>query len=385
MTMKNFSLLIKPASADCNLHCEYCFYLSKSQLYPETTRHRMSYKLLERLISSYMATEQSCYSFGWQGGEPTLMGIDFFKAVVEMQKKYGRAGCYVANGVQTNATLINHELAKHFASYNFLVGCSLDGTAELHDKYRRSVNKSPSHQRALRGIQILKRHNVEFNILVLVSKANIKHARLVYNYLLDQGFMYHQYIPCVEFDSSGQPSPFTISGNEWGDFLCELFDEWKKTQNNMVSVRLFDSILVKMVNGVSNICTMSNNCCQYFVVEYNGDIYPCDFHVQPDLKIGNINKMSWQDATASPVYITFGARKSDMNDLCKKCPYLVYCAGDCLKHRMYAGNPPSNLSWLCSGWKKFYTYAIPALEQMANKIRTAHINEYIKTYIESVK
>jgi uncharacterized protein len=332
-----------------------------------------------------MATEQSCYSFGWQGGEPTVMGVDFFKAVVELQKKYGRGGCYVANGVQTNATLITDELAEHFARYKFLIGCSLDGPAELHNRYRRSVSKLPSHEHVLRGIKILKRHNVEFNILVLVSKANVKYARLVYRYLLENGFMYHQYIPCVEFDSSGKPCEYTISGKEWGDFLCELFDEWQNTQN-VVSVRLFDSILVKMVKGISNVCTMADNCCQYFVVEYNGDIYPCDFHVVRELKIGNIESMSWEEALISPVYTKFGKQKSDLNDLCRRCPYLIYCAGDCLKHRMYAGLPASNLSWLCSGWKQFYTHAIPSFEQIANRIRSVHIKNIIQhTVDESVR
>lgn len=373
--MRPFTLLVKPASADCNLRCEYCFYLDKCRLYPETTRHRMSETVLEQLIKSYMATRQPIYSIGWQGGEPALMGLDFFAKVIELQKKYGRSGARVGNGVQTNATLISDEMADLFGKYHFLVGCSLDGSADIHDRYRRTIGGKLTHANVLRGIETLKRHNIEFNILILVSQANVSRAREVYRYLVAQGFSYHQYIPCVEFDENGELLPFAINGKEWGDFLCELFDQWYPTDTSSVSIRHFDSMLLKLVEGSTNICTMGRNCRQYFVVEYNGDIYPCDFFVEKSLKLGNVMNTSWEEALASQTYQEFGAQKAQWNEACEACDCLDVCAGDCLKHRTYAGKPSQNISWLCAGWKRFIRYTRTRFEKLAGKIQKQRMKQ----------
>jgi len=241
--MNPFSLLIKPASADCNLRCEYCFYLDRSELYPETKKHRMSQEVLERMISSYMALPQQQYTFGWQGGEPTLMGVEFFREAVRLQKKHGRMGAIVANGLQTNATLIDDEFAAHLAKYNFLVGVSIDGPEELHNTYRKNAGGGGSHADVMRGVESLKRNNAEFNVLVLVNKANVRQARRVYRYLCENGIFHHQYIPCVEFDENGELLPFAINGGEWGDFLCELYDLWLPDDTRRVSIRYFDALL----------------------------------------------------------------------------------------------------------------------------------------------
>ena len=367
--MRPFTLLIKPSSADCNLRCDYCFYLEKSHLYPQTARHRMSDEVLEKMIKSYMATPQPVYSFAWQGGEPTLMGLEFFEKVITWQKQYGRSGARIGNGLQTNATLITDELAALFGKYQFLVGCSLDGPASLHDRYRRSQGGKPTHAQILQGIETLQRHQVEVNILTLVSQANVAHAREVYRYLVEQGFSYHQYIPCVEFDEHGELLPFAISGEEWGEFLCTLFDEWYRRDTQSVSIRHFDSLLTKMIDGIANVCTLGQNCCQYFVVEHNGDVYPCDFFVEPCLRLGNILEHSWEDFLQSPTYLEFGAQKRQWNSHCDTCEYLDLCLGDCLKHRLYAGNPPQNLSALCAGWQRFLRYSRKRLEKLADKIR----------------
>ena len=348
--MQPFSLLVKPSSADCNLCCEYCFYLERSTLYPESKRHRMPDKVLVQMISSYMKTEQKQYAFGWQGGEPTLMGVDFFRRVTELQQKYGRSGALVANGLQTNATLIDKEFAKHLAKYKFLVGVSLDGSENIHNRYRITADGHESYTDVLRGIEHLKQNNVEFNILTLVTSANVKKAKEVYSFLCDMGFFYHQYIPCVEFDDKGHPMPFSINGEEWGDFLCEIFDEWIREDTRKVSVRLFDSILTLIVDGVYNVCHMGDNCCQYFVVEHNGDIYPCDFFVESNKKLGNIMNDSWEELQNSPKYIEFGRKKALWNEGCNHCEYLKYCSGDCLKHRLYKRDNSKDLSLLCKGW-----------------------------------
>jgi uncharacterized protein len=364
-----FSLLIKPAGADCNLRCTYCFYLEKCNLYPDTVKHRMSDSVLEKLIQSYMATPQPTYSFGWQGGEPTLMGLDFFHRVTELQKTYGKPGDVVSNGVQTNATLIDDAFAEHLGQYRFLAGVSLDGPPDIHDHFRQSAGGRPSHAAVLKGIDVLKRHNVEFNILVLVSQANVNRARDVYRYLVDAGFFYHQYIPCVEFNNHGKRLPFAVSGPEWGNFLCEIFDQWYPRDVHKVSIRHFDSLLRKMIDSTVTVCTLADNCCQYFVVEHNGDIYPCDFFVQKDHKLGNILKTTWGQALNSFAYREFGANKAAWNKTCETCEFLNLCCGDCLKHRIYGNHPAHNLSWLCSGWKHFLKHSQNALNALAQKIQ----------------
>ncbi len=367
--MKSFSLLIKPASADCNLRCSYCFYLAKAGLYPDVTTHRMSDEVLRQLVRSYMATPQPAYSFGWQGGEPTLMGVDFFRKVTAYQKEFGFPGCNVSNALQTNGTLIDDQLAAHLAEYNFLVGVSLDGPANMHDCYRRYIDGSGTHSAVFKGIETLRRNKVDFNILTLVSKANVQHPREVYRYLKDLGFLHHQYIECVEFDKSGKLLPYAIDGEQWGDFLCGIFDEWMDGDTRTVSVRLFDSIVYKLVTGSSNVCSMGHDCRQYFMVEYNGDVYPCDFFAEPGLKLGNILQTGWKEMGDSETYRIFGERKRQLGEECLSCKYLDLCMGDCPKNRQGRGSRMQQVSQLCNGWKKFYAHALPELRRLAEEIR----------------
>lgn len=333
----------------------------------------MSDEILEKLVKSYMSTDQQTYSFGWQGGEPTLMGVDFFREVISLQKKYGRSGAVVANGLQTNATLIDDDLAAHLARYNFLLGCSLDGPAGIHDRYRLTAGGIPTHQSVINGIETLKRYGVQFNIIVLVTQANVTRAREVYQYFKNSGYFFQQYIPCVEFDAKGNLLPFAITAEQWGEFLCSIFDEWYPQDFDRVSIRHFDSILEKMLEGTDNVCTLGRNCCQYFVVEYNGDVYPCDFFVRNDLKIGNIMDTTWEEALASCHYQEFGAQKARWNPACERCDCLTLCSGDCLKHRTYAGNEPQNLSWLCAGWKKFLRHTQDRFQKIAVLINSRRL------------
>ena len=326
--MKPFSLLIKPASADCNLRCDYCFYIDHLNFVED--HPRMSEDILESMIASYMKTDQKGnYAFGWQGGEPTLMGLKFFKKAVEFQTKYAPSGAVVSNGLQTNGTLITDEMAKFFAEYKFLLGVSLDGPAELHDYYRKNIGLKPTHSLVLKGIERLNKYNVEFNILTLVNNLTVKKGAEIYQYLRDNGFNYHQYIPCVEFDQSGGLKSFSITGEEWGAFLCDLFDEWIKYDANKVSIRLFDSVLNYLVSGTYSVCYMGDDCCQYFVVEYDGNVYPCDFFVREDLLLGNVKTHNWIDLLNSPKYLKFGAQKAKWNEICINCPFINLCHGDC--------------------------------------------------------
>jgi uncharacterized protein len=369
--MRPFSLLVKPASADCNLRCRYCFYLDRAALYPESSRHRMSDAVLEHMIQTFMATDQPQYGFGWQGGEPTLMGLDFFKRVVALQQRHGRAGAAVSNGLQTNTTLIDDNWAKHLQRYHFLVGVSIDGPAAVHNRYRVFVDGRGAHADVMRGLECLKRNRVEYNVLTLVSQANVRRPRETYRYLRDDlGVLFHQYIECVEFDAEGRLMPFAVSGGEWGDFLCAVYDEWRACgDTRRVSIRLFDSLVSMMVDGVANVCAMGRDCCQYLVVEHNGDIYPCDFFVRPELKLGNVMTDRWEAMLASPRYVEFGARKRQWNAACAACRYLRFCAGCCPKNRPGQGTDPRQLSVLCAGWMQFFDHAIPGLQQLADEVR----------------
>ena len=368
--MKPFSLLIKPAGADCNLRCAYCFYLEKGGLYPDSARHRMTPELLERLVSSYMRTPQPNYSFAFQGGEPTLMGVEFFRRAVQFQRAHAPEGAQITNTLQTNGVLLDDAFAKFLAENGFLVGISLDGPAEVHDLYRLTADGRGTHAEVLRGIECMRRARAEFNILTLVSQSNVRRGREVYRYVRDQGHRFHQYIPCVEFGPDGKPLPFAISGEEWGGFLCELFDEWIKTDTHTVSVRLFDALLGMLVDGRPTQCTLGRDCRQYLVVEHNGDIYPCDFFVRPEMRLGNITDADcWEQALNAPLYAEFGGCKVKWNPACAGCDVLDLCSGDCLKHRPGSPANPGALSHLCAGWKRFLHPARPALEVLADEIR----------------
>jgi uncharacterized protein len=400
--LRPFSLLIKPASADCNLRCAYCFYLPKAQLYPGSERHRMSADTLERVIATYMATDQPQYAFGWQGGEPTLMGAEFFRRVVELQSRYGRPGAVVANGLQTNATRITDELAAFFARCRFLLGVSVDGPEGLHDRFRKAAGGGGSFRAVSRGIECLQRHGVAFNALVAVTAANAERVEEIYRFLLDRGIDHHQYIPIVEFDGRGRPLPFSVGGEQWGRFLVRLYELWHPDRYR-VSVRHFDAVLARLVDGAEAICTMGRDCRSYFLVEHNGDVYPCDFFVEPALRLGNLHELGWDQLAGSAVYRDFGARKSWLHEECAGCAYLELCAGDCLKHRIRPAGAQATatpeaavstpgaasplpggvapraeapvLSSLCSGWKTFYERTLPGFRRLAREVQRQRSRE----------
>jgi len=376
--MNTFSLLIKPASADCNLRCKYCFYIDHLENINSTPR--MSDEVLETMIASYIQTDQNNnYAFGWQGGEPTIMGLKFFQKAVEFQKNYAPKGAVISNGLQTNGTLITDDFARFLGEYKFLLGVSLDGPAYIHDYYRKTIGKKPTHNMVMRGIEHLRQNKVEFNILILVNNENVKKANEIYHYLKEQGFYYHQYIPCVEYNKNNNPESYSITGEEWGNFLCDLFDLWIKEDINKISIRLFDSILEYLVYGRYNACHMGKSCCQYFVIEYDGSIYPCDFFVQEDLLLGNILEDKWEDILKSPIYHKFGQKKSEWHQNCNSCPFINFCHGDCQKFRI--GHPQNStvLSVLCKGWKKFYTHTLPRFKIIAERIKNQQeINSLIQ-------
>jgi uncharacterized protein len=398
--MRPFSLLVKPASADCNLDCEYCFYTAKSALYPETLRHRMSDEVLEQMMRNFFAAPQREFAFGWQGGEPTLMGQAFFERAVELQRRYAPPGSTVTNGLQTNGTLIDDAFAAWLAENRFLVGISIDGPADVHDRYRRTSAGGGSHAHVMRGLEALERHGVEYNVLALVTQANVREPEALYEYLKGLGISHHQYIPCVETDEAGALTDYSVPGEEWGAFLCGLFDAWAPADAAEVSIRFFDSVLTKILNGHATVCYMGKDCRHYFVVEHSGDIYPCDFYVEPERKLGNVAHDHFVELWRSAAYRDFGREKRRWGETCAGCPYLEYCAGDCPKMRLESGggcgsdNPAAGghhgaggaagdaaavgagiatPSVLCEGWKQFYAHALPRLEELAIEFRAGRL------------
>jgi uncharacterized protein len=365
--MNDFSLLIKPSAADCNLRCAYCFYIGRQAL---TEPHpRMSDEILEKTIASYLGSRQAVsYTFSWQGGEPALLGLPFWKKVVELQLHYAPRGAIVCNAFQTNGTLITDELAAFLAQYKFLFGVSVDGPAQLHDHYRKLRDGRLSHALVTKGIERLRKHGVKFNVLALVNDRTVKQPRELYGYFKNRGFLHQQYVPCVEFDESGRLRPYAVTGREWGAFLCEIFDRWIAEDVGRVSIRLFDSVLEYLASGKRNACAMGTDCRQYFVVEYDGSVYPCDFFVRDELMLGNVRDGTWKGFLESPVYRQFGLGKANWCDECRSCPYLSLCHGDCQKFRPTAAAGKAK-SVLCEGWQAFYAHALPRLQQLAERVK----------------
>ncbi len=329
----------------------------------------MTDDVLERVISTYMNSRQAAsYTFSWQGGEPALMGLDFYRRAARLQVRHAPPGAVVCNGFQTNGTLITDELAAFLAEYKFLSGISLDGPPLLHDHYRKTSNGQATHARVLKGIERLRRYGAAYNILALVNDRTVNQPGEIYRYFKDRGFLHQQYVPCVEFDAAGRPLPCSITGRDWGSFLCAVFDRWIGEDTRRISIRLFDSILEYLVSGKRTSCAMGTDCRQYFVVEYDGTVYPCDFFVRDGLKLGNIMDGSWEGFLDSPVYRRFGLGKSEAGGECASCPWLPFCQGDCPKYRQAAGGKRSS-SVLCEGWKMFYAHALPRLERLAEGIK----------------
>ncbi len=369
--MRPFSLLIKPVSADCNLNCRYCYYQAPDIAPGKSSRigHRMPPEVLQALMRAYMQTQQAIYSVIWHGGEPTLLPSDFYEHAVSLQKQYARKGARISNSIQTNGTLVSDKLARFMARYRFVCGVSLDGPAHLHDIYRRTPKGRPTHANVLEGICRLAHAGVPVNVLVLVSRANVHAPLEVYNYLKTRGFDYIQFIPCVEMDADGKRAEYAISGEQWGVFLLSIFNAWFEKDIGRISIRLFEAILAKKVQGIAIDCYSGDACNRYLVVEYNGDVYPCDFFVRPGHRLGNILENTFEEMLTSEQYLQFASRKRSWSDKCAKCRFLDLCMGDCPKFR-YSLEPSNHqLSLLCSGWQAFFNETVDRFQWLGESIK----------------
>lgn len=382
-------IMAKPVGPICNLDCSYCFYLEKEELYPDTRSWRMNDDLLERYIREFIALQDGPdVLFAWQGGEPTLLGVDYFRNVVALQQKHAN-GKRIANTLQTNGTLIDDEWAEFLGASGFLIGVSIDGPRDLHDTYRVDKQQRPTFDAVMRGIDCLKRHGVEFNTLTVVSHANAAHPLEVYRFLREIGSGFIQFIPLVERSVPGSSphgllqislpascetaavTDWSVGAAEYGDFLIAVFDEWVRRDVGTVFVQLFDVALGNWMGLGSGLCVFAETCGHALALEHNGDVYSCDHYVYPEYRLGNLGAESLESVIGSDRQRKFGADKRDtLPQGCLDCNVRFACNGDCPKHRFARdshGRP--GLSYLCPSYKAFFSHIDPHMRIMGHLLR----------------
>jgi len=368
-----FHLMAKPNGALCNLNCKYCFYSPKKDLYQDSEM-QMSDEVLEEYTSQYIdAIKIPEVTFAWQGGEPTLMGLEFFKKAIKFQEICKKPGMQIYNTIQTNGTLLDDEWCEFLRENNFLVGISIDGPQNLHDAYRKDKKGNPSFDQVMRGLKLLQKHEVEFNILSTVNRINADYPLEVYNFFKDVGAKHIQFIPIVEQENINSNGKIIVSDesvlpNQYGKFLSTIFDEWVKKDVGKVYVQIFDAALASWVDYPPSVCVFALNCGTALVIEHNGDIYSCDHFVDPEHLLGNIMENSLEEMVISAEQLQFGQDKIDnLPEQCIQCSLNFACHGACPKHRFCNdsyGNP--DLNYLCSSYKEFFEHIKWPMMIMAN-------------------
>jgi len=354
------SILVKPAGPDCNMGCDYCFYLEKERLFPSRAPRRMSLEILEALIRQTMAGAGQQVSFGWQGGEPTLMGLEFFENVVALQSELGQSRV-VGNGLQTNGLLIDTEWARFLAKYSFLVGLSIDGPEHLHDRHRKRKGGQGSWAATVERAKLMLGAGVAVNALTVVHDESARYPDEIYEHHKEIDLHHMQFIPLVEPDrSEGRPDlPRPVTAERFGVFLCRLFDLWCGDFVDGVpttSIRFFDSLFHHYVGLQPPECTLLEECGNYLVVEHNGDVYACDFYVEPGWKLGNVLQNDLRLMLNSELQTVFGRRKADLSETCRLCRWLAACRGGCPRERLQTIENELH-SRLCHAYKSFFEHA----------------------------
>jgi len=370
-----FHLLCKPIGPICNLRCEHCFYLEKRSLYPRGERFRMSEATLERFIHQQIASQPegaSEIAFAWQGGEPTLMGLDFFRRAVALQRRHARSGLRITNALQTNGTRLTPEWGAFLRDEEFLVGISIDGPPELHDRYRRDARGRGSFERVLRGLGVLQKYQVEFNTLTCVQRNNGSHPQAVYRFLRGLGSRYMQFIPIVEHTPETGVSRRSVHPRQFGGFLNGVFDCWRARDIGEVFVQHFDMLLGIVMGLPASLCVHAERCGRHVAMEHNGDLFHCDHFVDPAHRLGNVMETPLRELLDSEQADRFGAHKQEgLPRYCRRCPDLRYCHGGCPAHRIdkAPGGEPG-LNHLCEGYRLFYRHTLPTFEAIATSLRS---------------
>jgi len=386
--LPGFHVMAKPVGPICNLNCRYCFYLEKENLYPATSSWAMPDDLLESFIPQYIeAQEASTISFAWQGGEPTLLGVDYFRKIIELEKRYSN-GKRIENTFQTNGVLLDDAWGEFLAENRFLVGLSIDGPTELHDCYRINRGNQPTFKLVLRGLGYLKKHGVEFNTLTVVHRKNSHHPLEVYRFLKEVGSGFVQFIPIVERVAEapdrhgliliGPHSSRKAAVSEWsveplqfGKFLCAIFDEWVRRDVGRYFVQIFDAALESWVGTPQSLCVFRETCGGAMAIEHNGDLYSCDHYVYPENRLGNIVEHSLATLVSSEQQRRFGLDKRDaLPRYCQECEVRFACNGECPKRR-FTRTPAGEwgLNYLCAGYRLFFKHIDPYMQFMASELR----------------
>jgi uncharacterized protein len=403
---RGFHVMAKPIGPICNIDCKYCFYLEKEELYPDTRKWRMPDDVLESFIRQYIEQQNVPeVNFAWQGGEPTLLGVGFFRKVVELQKKWA-GGKVVHNALQTNGILLDDEWGAFLAEHRFLAGLSIDGPRALHDRYRVDKSGKSTFDQVMGGLNVLRKHGAEFNTLTVVNRVNSQRPLEVYRFLKEIGSGFIQFIPLVERlpgsdavsltaggktipdaprphllagpPDAGAPDPaplpvtdWSVEATQYGTFLCTIFDEWVRQDVGRVFVQLFDVALGQWLGAGSSLCVFAEKCGAAVAMEHNGDVYSCDHYVYPRYKLGNLMNRGLGELMSSPEQRKFGSDKHDtLPEYCRKCEVRFACNGECPKHRFAttpAGEP--GLNYLCPAYKRFFNHIDPQMRAMADLLR----------------
>ncbi|WP_213793626.1 anaerobic sulfatase maturase [Klebsiella aerogenes] len=397
---RRFHVMAKPTGSACNLDCSYCFYLHKEHLLQQEKRRYMSDETLENFIRQYIdGQDGEQVVFSWQGGEPTLMGLEFFHKVVKFQQQYKKPGQRIENDLQTNGILINDAWAEFLKANHFLVGLSIDGPRELHDRYRITRSGKPTFDKVMAGVDALKRNGVPFNALVTVNRTNARFPLEVYRFVTRElGATYVQFNPCVEPVDFTQTAPhfwrddsiptvgsrrarpgdldaivtdWSVDPDDWGRFLIATFEEWVNNDLGRVQVNLFETAVAQMMDMPAQICTTAEFCGKGLAVEKNGDVFSCDHYVYPEYQIGNIADNSLARMAFSERQQAFGMGKCDtLPQQCRQCPYLKLCHGECPKNRLVlTTDGEAGLNYLCPGIKAFFNYAEPILAGIVTLVK----------------
>lgn len=382
---KAFNVMVKPIGPKCNLNCTYCYYLEKENIYPDTQNFKLQEDVLEKFTKSYIQDQEADHiTFVWQGGESTMLGIDYFKKALEFQKQYA-AGKTIENAFQTNGTFIDDEWCKFFNDSNFLVGISIDGPEKLNDHYRKTNGGAPTFQRVMKSIELLHKYNVAFNTLSVVNKVTSEYPLEIYHFLKSIGSGYIQFIPIVErkavheeklklvhasYYKEAYVTEWSVNPEKYGEFLCAIFDEWVRHDVGNYYVQLFDVTLANWVGQPPGLCVFDGTCGMAAVMEHNGDIYSCDHFVYDKYRLGNVINNSLGEMITSQQQTDFGlAKRNALPKYCLKCEYRFACHGECPKHRFVKtpdGEP--GLNYLCKAYKMFFRHVIPSMNYMANEL-----------------
>jgi uncharacterized protein len=385
---REFQIMVKTVGAICNLDCHYCYYLEKENLYPKGTNFRLTGETLERYIAQHIqATPGPIVSFSWHGGEPTLLGVDFFRKAVALQKRYLPAGKKAINGIQTNGTTLDETWCEFLAQENFYIGLSLDGPRELHDRYRVTKGQKPTHKQVVQAFHMLRKAKVHVDLLCVVHDVNVQHPTRVYRYLKEIGGQYLQFLPLVE--KTGDPHrpvhQRSVPAGAYGRFLNTIFDEWVRHDMGKIFIQLFDESVRPFLGMEHALCIYRETCGDVPVIEHNGDFYACDHYVLPEYKIGNIYERPLAEMVEDAKQREFGQHKrTSLPRYCRECEVLSMCNGGCPKDRIIkTPDGEEGLNYLCAGLKAFFTHSKPYFRKFAELVRAGEPTEKLMEIVRA--